>query len=73
LWGRVFQNEYAMSVEFTSTFSGASRIITNIYAPCTLEGRHDFINWLHNVDMPDDTDWLLVGDFKLIRRPSDRN
>jgi hypothetical protein len=23
--------------------------------------------------MPDDTDWLLVGDFNLIRKPSDSN
>jgi exonuclease III len=69
----VFQNQYAMSVEFTSVFSGATWILTNIYAPCTTEGRQEFLSWLHDVDMPEDTDWFLVGDFNLIRRSSDRN
>jgi hypothetical protein len=31
----ISHNEYAMSVEFSSTFSGAVWILTNIYAPCT--------------------------------------
>jgi hypothetical protein len=62
-----------MTVEFASTYSNAVWLLTNVYAPCTTEGRHDFINWLHNVDMPDNVDWLLTGDFNLIRRPSDRN
>jgi hypothetical protein len=25
------------------------------------------------VDMADDCDWLLVGDFNLVRKPTDRN
>jgi hypothetical protein len=62
-----------MTVEFASTYSNAVWLLTNVYAPCTTEGRHDFINWLHNVDMPDNVDWLLTGYFNLIRRPSDRN
>jgi hypothetical protein len=33
----------------------------------------DFLNWLHDFDLLGGTDWLLVGDFNLIRRPSDRN
>jgi exonuclease III len=69
----IFQNDYAMSIEFTSTMSGASWVLTNIYAPCTTDGKQQFLDWLHNVDMPDDCDWLLVGDFNLIRRPTDRN
>jgi hypothetical protein len=40
----VFQNSYAMSVEFTSLFLGASWILSNIYAPCTPEGRQSFLD-----------------------------
>jgi hypothetical protein len=69
----IFQNEYAQSVEFTSNLSACSWIITNIYAPCTPQGKLDFLNWLHNISMPSDKLWLLVGDFNLIRRPEDRN
>jgi hypothetical protein len=68
-----FQNDYAMSVEFISSMSGASWFLTNIYAPCSHEGRQDFLDWFHNINMPDDCDWLVVEDFNLIRHPSDRN
>jgi hypothetical protein len=69
----IFQNDYAQSVEFTSNLSACSWIITNVYAPCTPQGKIDFLNWLHNISMPSDKLWLLVGDFNLIRRPEDRN
>jgi hypothetical protein len=45
----------------------------NIYAPCSNEGRLEFLNWINNIDMPEDTGWLLMRDFNMIRRPSDRN
>jgi hypothetical protein len=60
-----------MSIEFTSAYSGATWTLINVYAPSTPDDRHNFLNWLNNVDMDDDCDWLLVGDFNLIRRPSD--
>jgi hypothetical protein len=69
----IFQNDYAQSVEFTSNLSACSWIITNVYAPCTPQGKIDFLNWLHNISMPSDKLWLLVGDFNLIRRSEDRN
>lgn len=31
------------------------------------------MDWFSNIDMPDGTDWLIVGDFNLIQRQSDRN
>jgi exonuclease III len=69
----IFQTKYAMNIEFSSNISNDVWILSNIYAPCMPEGKHDFLEWLHNIDMPDDTNWLLVGDFNLIRHPSDRN
>jgi hypothetical protein len=59
-------NAYAMSMEFVSTFSGATLVLTNVYAPCTLEGKLDFLKWLHDFELPEGTDWLIVGDFNLI-------
>jgi exonuclease III len=69
----IFQNDYAQSMEFISKLSAFSWIITNIYAPCTPKGKIDFLNWLHNISMPSDKLWLLIGDFNLIQRPEDRN
>jgi hypothetical protein len=50
-----------------------SWILTNIYGPCQAERKATFLDWFANIDMPDDTDWLIVGDFNFIRAPSDRN
>jgi hypothetical protein len=69
----VFQNNFVMSIECTSTISGASWILRNVYAPSTPEGRQSFLQWLKNIEMPDETDWLIIGDFNLIRRQSYRN
>jgi exonuclease III len=69
----ILQNEYSMNKEFPSVYSSATWILTNIYAPCSPEGKQEFLEWLHNIEMPDENDWLLVGDFNLIRCPSDRN
>jgi hypothetical protein len=69
----IFQNDYAQSVEFISNLSACTWIITNIYAPCTPQGKIDFLNWFYNINMPSNKLWLIVGDFNLIRRQEDRN
>jgi hypothetical protein len=60
-----------MSIEFVSTLSGAAWTLTNVYAPCNSEGRQPFLEWFNGIDMPEETDWLVVGDFNLIRRQSE--
>jgi hypothetical protein len=69
----IFQNEYAQSVEFFFKWSNYYWIITNIYAPCSPQGKLDFLNWFSNINMPSDKLWLIVGDFNLIRHQDDRN
>jgi hypothetical protein len=69
----IYQNEYALSVEFFSNSSNESWIITNIYAPCTPHGKIEFINWFSNINMPSDKLWLILRDFNLTRRPENRN
>lgn len=69
----VFQNSYALSVEFFSMHDNAHWVLTNIYAPCTHAGKREFIQWFKNIHMPDSVDWIIVGDFNLCRSPDDRN
>ena len=69
----VFSNEFAVSMEFLSLHNETKWLLTCVYGPCTAEGKLNFINWLKNIQMPEDLDWLLLGDFNLIRRPEDRN
>jgi hypothetical protein len=52
----IFQNEFAMSLEFTSSISIASWVLTNVYAPCTPDGKQRFLNWFHNIGMFEETD-----------------
>lgn len=42
----VCSNEYAISVEFTSRHNNDSWIETNVYGPCTAEGKRGFTDWL---------------------------
>jgi hypothetical protein len=44
-----------------------------VYGSCVHEEKRSFVDWPSNIQMPDDCDWLLIGDFNLIRNPSDRN
>jgi hypothetical protein len=32
-----------------------------------------FLDWFSNIYMPDDIDWLVLGDLNFIRSPTDRN
>lgn len=47
--------------------------MTAIYAPCTPVGKTEFLDWFREIEMPAETDWLIVGDFNLLRKPKDRN
>jgi endonuclease/exonuclease/phosphatase family metal-dependent hydrolase len=69
----IFQNEYALSVEFFAISSEESWIITNVYAPCSPTGKIEFLHWFSNINMPSEKRWLIVGDFNLMRRPENRN
>jgi hypothetical protein len=69
----IFQNEFVMSLEFTSSISNASWVLINVYAPCTSDGKQRFLNWFHNIDMSEEIDWLVVGDFNLMRKSENRN
>lgn len=66
-------NEFNISVELTSVHSGAKWILTNIYGSCEHDRKPTFVDWLQNIDMAADWDWLLVGDFNLIRNPDNKN
>jgi exonuclease III len=69
----IFNNEFAISVEINSKLSDDSWILTNVYGPCTPEGKQNFTDWLRQIQMPEDREWIVLGDFNLIRKPEDRN
>jgi exonuclease III len=68
-----FHNEFSLSVHFKCNLSNDSWILTNIYGPCQPERKALFIDWFANIDMPQDSDWIIMGDFNFIRSPENRN
>jgi hypothetical protein len=69
----IFQNNFAISVELCSALNNDSWILTSVYGPCTAEGKIAFISWFESIQMPDDMEWVIIGDFNLYRRPDNRN
>jgi hypothetical protein len=67
------ENEYAQTIQFMSKLNGQKWILTNIYAPCTPDGKLNFLRWFRNIQMTDDCLWIVLGDFNLIRQPDNRN
>lgn len=68
----VFSNNFAIFVELTSKLNNVSWLLTTVYAPCIPNGKRESLNWLETFKMPLEIDWLIIGDFNLIRRPKDR-
>jgi len=36
-------------------------------------GKRRFLEWFKHIQMPDQTEWIIVGDFNLIRKLEERN
>lgn len=41
--------------------------------PYTYEGKGAFLDWFQNMQINPETDWMVLGDFNLIRKIEDRN
>jgi hypothetical protein len=64
---------FAISVHFTSKQSTQKWTLVNVYGPCNGDLRDAFVQWLYNLNIPIDEDWLILGDFNFIRSPENRN
>ena len=68
-----FSNRFALMIQFTSKHNGYSWNLTNIYGPCTRDGKREFTDWLKSVDFNQEEDWILLGDFNMYRHLENRN
>jgi len=48
-------------------------ILTTVYGPCVDNIKRLFADWLKNIQMSDETDWMILGDFNFMRNPENRN
>jgi len=69
----VFQNNFAITVKLTAKHNNDYWFLTNVYGPCTHEGKRSFIQWFKHYTAVVGENWLVVGDFNLLRKPENRN
>ena len=68
-----YVDSFAVGVSFVATQSSDSWKLINVYGPCSGQRRVDFTNWLFDLHIPDDENWLILGDFNFIRSTNNRN
>lgn len=64
-----FDNEFSLHIQFTSIHTENTWILTNICGPCQTKARTEFVNWLQQIQVHDETDCMILGDFKYIICP----
>ena len=72
--GTVVQtNSYSITVNLLGRLDNKSIHVSNIYGPSQPAQKLPFITWLMNLDTDSYQNWVLGGDFNLIRSPENRN
>lgn len=69
----VHANAYDITVNFQSKLDSKSFHVSNIYGLANSPEKAAFVTWLINFDTSTFHDWLLGGDFNLIRHSDNRN
>lgn len=69
----LFSNEFGISIHFCSLFDNATWLLTCVYRPCTSKGKAHFVHWFRSFQVPASEDWIVMGDFNLLRNLEDRN
>lgn len=72
--GNIIQaNSYAITVKMLNKLDNRYFQVSNIYGPSQSAAKQSFITWLMNLDTSKFDDWIMGGDFNLIRHPKNRN
>lgn len=69
----VEKQAFALTISFTSRHNGDPWNLTTVYGPCTEPTRTVFLNWFRSIDIQDEDNWLVLGDFNFYRSLEDRN
>ena len=66
-------DSFAVGVSFVSTQSNEAWNLVNVYGPCSGQRWVDFSSWLFDLNIPDDENRLILGDFNFIRSTANTN
>jgi exonuclease III len=64
---------YSLSAEVTRRHCMTSFYLSTVYGPSRRAEKESFLLHLRHLKPPDDTRWLIIGDFNLIYKASDKN
>jgi len=64
---------YSLTTTFTLTADGSLLSLTNVYAPTKHDEKRVFLSEMANVADTISGPWIVIGDFNLVRDPSDKN
>lgn len=62
-----------LTLKITCKLNQQTFYISNIYGPAHSQDKSNFISWLTNLDVSDFNEWVLLGDFNLIRSAENRS
>ena len=58
---------FGIIMKFQSKHTSETWFLVSIYGPCQGPARDDFVQWLYNLDIQFEDNWLLLGDFNFMR------
>ena len=67
------KKQFALTMSFTSLYNQEVWNLSSVYGPCTEPARSMFLDWLKNLQIGDDVNWLVLGDFNFYRSLDNRN
>jgi exonuclease III len=73
LKGVLWNQDFAITVAFTSRHTNQKWKLTTVYGPCHRETRDHFVQWLYDLQIDTEEDLMPIGDFNFYRSPEDKN
>jgi exonuclease III len=71
--GQVIHSQFAITVAFIALLNSEQWKLTVVYDPCHGQDMQSFSNWLNNLQISTDENWMIVGDFNFYRSMENRN
>ena len=69
----ISNSKFQVTIQLTCKISLAVWHITNVYGPTLSDERALFTDWLYNIDTTPLHNWMILGDFNLIRSNANRS
>jgi hypothetical protein len=69
----IHSSQFAITVAFIALLNSKQWKLIVVYGTCHGQDRHSFSNWLNNLQISTDENWMIVGDFNFYRSMENRN